>query len=275
MGHILDTDTASAPSAAPAAQTKTVGAADTVSPELRSYAVWDAGTRWFHWINVLCVIALAAVGYLILQAGELGVPDAGRATLKTVHTWIGYVFVVNLSWRIVWGFFGNRYARWRAVLPGGAGYLQGLRGYLAALRSGHPWHYLGHNPAGRIAVSVLFALLIVQAVTGLVLAGTDIFYPPFGSWIAQWIAAPGVDPATLMPYSPQQYDAAAYDSMRALRKPFVTVHLYSFYALMVMVVLHITAVVITELREGGSIVSAMFTGRKIMAGRPEDEERQP
>jgi cytochrome b len=34
----------------------------------------------------------------------------------------------------------------------------------------------------------------------------------------------------------------------------------------------VAAVVLTELREGGSIVSAMFTGRKIVAGRPEDED---
>lgn len=271
MARTLDTESASASSTIAATQTKAEAVTDTTDPELRSYAVWDAGTRWFHWINVLCVIGLAAVGYLILQAKGLGIPNAGRATLKTVHTWIGYVFVANLLWRIVWGFFGNRYARWGAVLPGGAGYLRALRGYLAGLRSGHPEHYLGHNPAGRLAVSVLVVLLIVQAVTGVVLAGTDIFYPPFGSWIAQWIAAPGVDPATLMPYSPHQYDAMAYDSMRALRKPFAVVHLYSFYALMVMVVLHVTAVVITELREGGGVVSAMFSGRKIMAGRPKDE----
>jgi Ni,Fe-hydrogenase I cytochrome b subunit len=38
--------------------------------ELKSYAVWDASTRWFHWINALCVTALAAVGFLILNAGE-------------------------------------------------------------------------------------------------------------------------------------------------------------------------------------------------------------
>jgi Ni/Fe-hydrogenase b-type cytochrome subunit len=244
----------------------------TTSSQLRSYAVWDAGTRWFHWINAICVIALAVVGYLILNAKGLDVPNAGKTTLKTVHTWIGYVFVANLLWRIVWAFMGNRYAQWRAILPGGRGYLHALRSYVAAFLAGHPQHYLGHNPAGRIGVALLFALIIVQAVTGLVLAGTDIFYPPFGPWIAQWISAPGVDPSTLVPYSPQMYDATAYESMRALRKPFAVVHLYSFYALMVIVVLHVAAVVITEVREGGSIVSAMFTGRKIMSGRPEDAD---
>jgi cytochrome b len=120
-------------------------------------------------------------------------------------------------------------------------------------------------------VAALFALILIQAVTGLVLAGTDLFYPPIGHWIARWVAAPGVDPATLVPYSPDLYDKAAWDSMRAFRKPFAVVHLYSFYALSVLVVLHIAAVVVTEIKEGGSIVSAMFTGRKILSRPPADE----
>jgi len=39
--------------------------------ELKSYAVWDAGTRWFHWINAICVIGLGAVGFTILNASAL------------------------------------------------------------------------------------------------------------------------------------------------------------------------------------------------------------
>jgi cytochrome b len=233
--------------------------------------VWDAVTRWFHWINVLCVIGLAAVGLVILNAKGLDLPNSGKAALKVVHTWIGYAFAINLLWRVVWAFLGNRYARWRALLPGGPGYLRALRSYVAAFLSGAPHHYLGHNPVGRIAVTLMLALLLIQALTGLVLAGTDIFYPPLGAWIAQWIAAPGVDPAGLLPYSPEMYDPSAYESMRALRKPVATVHLYGFYALGVVVALHVAGVVATELREGGNIVSAMFTGRKTAAGQVEDE----
>ncbi len=56
----------------------------------------------------------------------------------------------------------------------------------------------------------------------------------------------------------------------AFRRPIVTTHLYAFYALAVMVVLHVIAVVLTELHEGGSIVSAMFTGTKLLNRPPED-----
>jgi len=59
--------------------------------ELKSYRVWDAGTRWFHWINVLCIVGLAAVGVAILNDKALGVTDDGKILLKTVHVLIGYV----------------------------------------------------------------------------------------------------------------------------------------------------------------------------------------
>jgi len=241
--------------------------------ELKTYAVWDASTRWFHWINALCVIALAIVGFLILNTDALEVPTAGKLTLKMIHVWIGYVFVLNLLWRIVWAFLGNRYAKWRSILPGGRGYFQALRSYVAAFIAGHPEQYAGHNPAGRLGIAALFLLITIQAITGLLLAGTDLFYPPIGHWIAQWVAAPDVAPGSLVPYAPKMYDAAAYESMRAFRKPFALVHLYSFYVLVVVVVMHVAAVIITELREGGSIISAMFTGRKIISGRPVDEDR--
>jgi Ni/Fe-hydrogenase 1 B-type cytochrome subunit len=194
--------------------------------------------------------------------------------LKSLHVWTGYLFAANLLWRIVWAFFGNRYARWRAFLPGGAGYWASVRSYVAAFLAGHPEQYAGHNPLARLGVASLLLLIVIQAITGLVLAGTDIFYPPFGHWIAQWVAAPGVDPATLVPYAPELVDAAAWERMRAFRKPFALVHLYGFYLLLAMVVAHVAAVVVTEVREGGSIVSAMFTGRKVLSGKPVDSPRR-
>ena len=241
--------------------------------ELKSYSVWDGGTRWFHWINALCVIALAVVGLVILNAKSLEIANPGKVTLKTIHTWIGYVFALNLLWRFVWAFLGNRYARWRAILPGGKGYIHAVRSYVAAFIAGQPEPYLGHNPLGRLGVAALLFLILIQAVTGLVLAGTDLFYPPIGHWIAQWVAAPNVSPDSLVPYAPNMYDAAAYESMRAFRKPFGLLHLYGFYILIAVIVIHVTAVVVTEIREGGNIISAMFTGRKIVDGRPMDEQR--
>ena len=237
---------------------------------LKAYFVWDANIRWFHWINLLCVLGLIAVGVAILNGKALGVSTEGKILLKTVHVWIGYVFAVNLLWRLIWAFIGGQYARWRAILPGEHGYMNELRSYLADIKAGRPRQYLGHNPIGRIAVTLLLFLLLVQAVTGLVLAGTDLFYPPIGSWIAAWVANPGVDPATLAPYAKETYDAVAYEAMRAFRKPFITIHYYGFYVLLGLILVHILAVVMTELREGGNLISAMFTGKKVLNKTPAD-----
>lgn len=228
------------------------------------HEVWDKPTRIFHWVNVLCIIGLAGIGLVILNAKILGVATEGKILLKTAHVWIGYVFALNLAVRIYWGFAGNRFARWRAVLPGGSGYVTSVIDYIGASLRGKPEQHLGHNPVGRLSVTVMLILLTAQAITGLVLAGTDIFYPPIGSWIAGWIAAEGVDPGSLMPYAKETYDAEAYSSMRVFRKPFITIHLYSFYSLLVIITLHIIAVVVTETKEGSNLISAMFTGKKTL-----------
>lgn len=237
---------------------------------LRVYDVWDKPTRWFHWINVLAVLGLIGLGLVILNASSLGIPAQGKILLKETHVWVGYVFVCNLVFRLIWGFFGNRYTRWGGILPVGFGYFSSIRDYAVRFFSDRPKRYLGHNPLGRISVTLMLVLLFVQAVTGLVLAGTDIFYPPLGNWIAEWIAAEGVDPASLVPYTKEMYDEQAYQAMRAFRSPFITTHLYAFYGLIAVVVAHVAAVIVTEIREGGSMISAMFTGRKIVAGTPLD-----
>ncbi|MGB5397702.1 MAG: cytochrome b/b6 domain-containing protein, partial [Gammaproteobacteria bacterium] len=144
---------------------------------------------------------------------------------------------------------------------------------ISDLKAGRTRQYLGHNPLGRIAVTLLLFLLLTQAVTGLVLAGTDLFYPPVGSWIASWIAASGVDPATLAPYAKETYDPVAYEAMRAFRQPFITVHEYNFFALLGLILLHILAVVKTELSEGGNLISAMFTGKKVLSQTPADQTK--
>ena len=217
--------------------------------DYHEYLAWDAPTRWFHWINVLAIIGLIATGIEILTGSALGLSAEGKITLKSVHVSFGYVMAINLLWRFVWAFFGNRYARWRAVLPGGTGFTASVRAYAASFFTGEPQQYVGHNPLARIGVSLLFLLLLVQMVTGLVLAGTDLFWPPFGRLFADWVAAPGIHPGTIQPGASDLMDKAAYDSMRAFRAPFVEVHEIIFYALAVAVVLHILAVVVTELRE--------------------------
>lgn len=236
----------------------------------QSYRVWDRTVRWFHWINVLSVLGLIGSGLVIYNGKALGISGEAKVFMKEFHVWFGYVMAVNLLWRIIWGFTGSRFSRWSATLPFGRGYLAELGAYLKSLRSGEPRYYLGHNPLGMLMVLALMLLLLVQAVTGLVLAGTDIYYPPLGSWIANWVAAPGIDPATLQPGNKEMVDAAAWDAMRAFRKPFITLHEPAFFILSAAIVLHVAAVAVGEVREKVGLVSAMFHGNKVLPKKPVD-----
>jgi len=240
--------------------------------QLTSYLVWDKTVRVFHWVNVLCVLGLIAVGTVILNAKALGVPSDGKILLKTVHVYIGYVFAANLAWRIVWGFIGSRYARWSAILPFGSAYRTQLSAMITGAKSGKPVGFLGHNPIARLMVALLFLLLSIQAISGLVLAGTDVYMPPLGNTIKEWIAVDKSTIESVKPYSKEGVDEAAYKEMRDFRKPFITAHYYVFYVLLAAVLLHLLGVVVTELKERNGLVSAMFTGKKVFVEKPFDAD---
>ena len=241
-----------------------------LSEGYQAYSVWDAPTRWFHWINAISVLGLSIIGIILLNDDALVLSANGKILLKQIHVVCGYVMALNLMWRFLWAFFGNDYARWNAILPYGRGYWRKLRAYGNAFFSGQPQEYVGHNPAARLAIAVLLLLLLLQAATGLILAGTDLFWPPFGRWFAEWVAAAGVDPAMVSSLSTNTLDRAAYKAMRGFRTPIVTIHTYAFYVLAGTILMHLIAVIVTEIREGGSITSAMFTGRKLFNRPPQD-----
>jgi cytochrome b len=240
---------------------------------LTEYRVWDRTQRVFHWVNFLAVLTLAAIGTVILNADRLGIPDdPGVVALKTLHVYVGYVFILNLAWRLVWAFIGGPFARWRALLPAGPRFGRRLAEFVKGLARGRAPFYLGHNPVARIFLSLLVLLLVVQGVTGIVLAGTDVYMPPLGGPMRDWVAADTHDPALVRPYAPETVNAQAYADMRAFRAPIVETHELTYFILLALIVIHIAAAVITELKEGGSIISAMFTGRKIHDREPADVE---
>lgn len=238
--------------------------------DIKVYSVWDLPVRLFHWINFISVIGLLFMGFIMLYKKELGITGLdAKISLKAVHVIIGYVFATNLLIRLIWAFVGNRFARWSAFVPA-AGQITKIRSYLSSLKNGQPQVWLGHNPMGRLAVAFLYLLLVTMAVTGLVRAGTDIYYPPFGTWAQAYVAAEGVSPAEIKPYDESRVNPDKFAGLKAFKSPFGKVHLYTAYTLLAMLILHIAAVIIAEKREGGALISAMFTGKKYLQGQPED-----
>jgi cytochrome b len=122
--------------------------------------VWDVPTRLFHWL-----LALSFAGAFLTAESE---------RFRDIHVLLGYTFAGLIGFRLVWGLVGTRYARFKSFRFGFAE----LRGYLLSLLTRSPRHYLGHNPAGAIAIFALLGLGIVVAVTG---------YAVYNDYGGEWI----------------------------------------------------------------------------------------
>ncbi|EGT3625737.1 cytochrome b/b6 domain-containing protein [Morganella morganii] len=239
--------------------------------EVKSYSVWDKPTRLFHWINVILVLALILVGGIMMYRAELGITElTGKIGLKTLHVYIGYAFAINLIIRLVWGFVGNKYARFSHMFPN-ANSKNELMTYKSELAAGKNPQYLGHNPKGKFAVLGIMLLLVTIMVTGLLRAGTDIYYPPLGSAVQSYLADTNVDPASLIPYDATGVNTEKAAALKPLKGLAGQVHVYAVYLLLLLILLHVFAVVYTEVKRQPGIISAMFSGKKIIQGKPKDE----
>ena len=240
---------------------------------LKHYHVWDRTVRLFHWINFICVLGLVAVGLVILNNKLLGISTDGKILLKTIHVYIGYVFALNLGWRLIWAFVGNQYSRWQSIIPFTKAHRASFKIFIQGDKNNGPAFFLGHNPLARLMVALLFLVLSTQAITGLVLAGTDIYFPPFGQTIVEWVAEDKNKLDEIKPYSKVNVNPENYQEMRDFRKPFINTHLYCFYVILGAILIHIIGVVVSELRENSGLISAMFTGKKVSEKKPVDHEK--
>ena len=241
-----------------------------VNMSYKEYKAWDVPIRIFHWINFISVISLIFVALVMMYKKELGITGVdAKVALKELHVIIGYIFVINLFWRVIWGFIGSKYARWSYILPG-KDFIKEARRYIKSITDGSPQQYIGHNPLGRLAISIIVLLLIILSVTGLVRAGTDIYYPPFGSYVVEYIAKPDINTNSIIPYNPTGTIESKVNEVKVFKRSFGTIHQYSAYALMLIIVIHIFVVVLTEIREGGGLITAMFTGKKMLSREPAD-----
>ena len=117
--------------------------------------VWDPFVRIFHW-------ALAA---------SFAVAWASSENSERVHDVAGYAAGGLVALRIVWGFVGSRYARFRQFVRSPGTVID----YLRAIGNGSERRYIGHNPAGGAMILVLLAAMAATAASGSLLT-TDAFW---------------------------------------------------------------------------------------------------
>ncbi|MFN3628662.1 MAG: cytochrome b/b6 domain-containing protein [Casimicrobiaceae bacterium] len=185
---------------------------------LRSAPVWDGFVRVFHWSLVALFVGAVATG----KAGGEWIVWHMRA---------GYAILALVLFRILWGFAGGAYARWRSFLagPGAAA------AFIKRLLARGPAHVIGHNPVGGWMVLVLLVLLAAQGVMGL--------------FSNDEIATTG----PLYRYVSEETSIRLMSWHRQLGN-----------LLLALTGIHIAAVVFHVAVKKEAIVSAMFTGRKAL-----------
>ena len=123
---------------------------------MRAVVVWDLPTRIFKWSLVLAV----GLGFLFSSSHP-------RGTLFVIHVAFGYAVTLLLLFRLVWGFVGGRYARFRSFIYG----WRCVRAYAEGLLRLNPPRTLGHNPVGGWMIISMLLTLSVIVVTGLLAEG--------------------------------------------------------------------------------------------------------
>lgn len=179
--------------------------------------VWDLPTRLFHWLLVLSVSGALVTG-LVAPAAWLD-----------VHTYAGYTIAGLIVFRLVWGFFGGQFSRFKSFTYSPLRVIEHLHG-LVRLR---PQHFLGHNPSGAAMILLLFVILCGLTVTGLMVLG--------GENKQGFLSG-------IMTY-------ATGHTAREVHEPLT-------YVLMAMVAVHIIGVAVESLLTRQNLVGSMATGNK-------------
>ncbi|MEQ1594163.1 MAG: cytochrome b/b6 domain-containing protein [Casimicrobium sp.] len=110
--------------------------------------VWDVPVRVFHWLLVLCF------------AGAWLTAESER--WRQIHVTLGYTMAGLIAFRLIWGVVGTPFARFKNFLRGSSA----VWAYVKSLPNGKPQHYIGHNPAGALAIVGLLVLIALVAASG-------------------------------------------------------------------------------------------------------------
>lgn len=191
----------------------------------KTLRVWDLPTRLFHWALVLCFVAMFVTGSL---GGEF----------MPWHAMGGYCVISLLFFRVLWGFFGGHWSRFKTFRIGP----QSIRRYLG--NSGNASTYVGHNPLGALSIIAMLSFLAMQFGSGLFSEDKADFFGPLTTYVSQ-----------------STVSLATWYHKRVGQR-----------VLLGLIALHIGAIAYYRLRHKLDLLAAMFTGNKTVS-LPADPSR--
>ena len=122
--------------------------------------VWDRLVRLNHWILVLSF----AIIYIYYRKFP-------------THAYAGYLVIVLVIWRFVWGFVGSKAARFSSFAFGPKAVLA----YARDAMKGHASYYVSHNPMGSLMVYILLGMMLLNGIVGVMLYSSGQQLGPLGA----------------------------------------------------------------------------------------------
>lgn len=184
--------------------------------QIEQIKVWDPLVRFFHWTLVFSF----AVAFIT------------EDEWINLHTLAGYTIAGLVSFRIIWGLIGTRYARFSNFVFSRKVIIR----YLKDIVAFRPKHYLGHNPAGGAMVIALLLSLIATVITGLSVYGASEYSGPLATF---WAGS-------------SQFTGDVLEGMHELFANFT----------LLLVVAHVVGVILASFQHGENLVRSMVTGLK-------------
>ena len=205
----------------------------------RDVRVWDPLVRVFHWTLV------AAFFTAYLSEGE---PE-------WLHTNAGYLIVILLGVRLVWGLVGTRHARFSDFVTSP---FTAVR-YLLDELVGRARRYLGHNPAGGWMAIALMLSLLGTTFAGMALYAVEEGEGPLAGVIA---AGPGAEVSLGAPRLVAVSDDREHEEGEEAGEFYEEIHEFLANFTLFLVALHVAGVALGSFRHRENLVASMWHGYK-------------
>lgn len=198
--------------------------------------VWDLFVRLCHW----ALVGLFIISYI---TGE---------EEHWIHSYSGYAIFALITLRVIWGFIGSRYARFKSFVHAPATIIS----YLKSMVSGSPKRYLGHNPAGGAMIVALLAALFLTTLSGMKLYAIEEGKGPFAQGVPVSIVSQAYADS-----DHEEHDEE-YEEENEAEEFWEEIHETSVNIMLLLITLHVIGVLISSKQHNEILVKSMVTGYK-------------
>ncbi len=212
--------------------------------------VWELPVRITHWLIVLSIVVLTVTGLYIhgpfFTAPAVIDGASLMASIRFIHELAAIVFTCSFAVRFYWGFVGNSFASWRAIIPHNRAQLywgREMAKYYLFLRR-EPVPVTGHNFLAGAAYTIISIGMVFQILTGLLLVGWIMGSGPIAALFGWGGSFPG-----------------GIQGVRLL-------HYTLTFIFIAFAIHHVYSAILVDTEERNGVLSSMFSGYKnIKPGR--------